>query len=313
MTFIKALRDLLPNGAISVKEPMAKYTSFKIGGPADILLKPSSPEELEKVCLLCNKNNWPLTLLGEGTNVLIADEGIRGVTVLTTGLNCMAVEKSPALGYITAGAGTRLAKLADTACKAGLQGLEFAQGIPGSVGGAVYMNAGAYGHDIAEVCLTVKVLEMKKNSHTITEYRGVDMGFDYRTSRIQQENAVILEAVFRLLYGDPTEIRTQINELNKQRREKQPHEPSAGSTFKRPPGYFAGKLIEDAGLKGFAVGGAKVSEKHAGFVINTGNATAEDVCRLMDEVRKRVFAGNGVWLEPEIKIIGRKYPWEQDQ
>ena len=304
MTFIKALREILPEGTLRIKEPMAKHTSMKIGGPADILAKPATNEQLKKIHDLCRGNNWPLTLLGEGSNILVADEGIRGVVVLTTGLNTLEVTAPPGeIGRITASAGVKLAKLADTACKNSLQGLEFAQAIPGSVGGAVYMNAGAYGHDIAEVCESVTFL----SGEVIL---GKNMGFDYRTSRVQGEGGIIIEAVFRLLPGNPEEIRATINILNNQRREKQPYEPSAGSTFKRPPGLFAGKLIEDAGLKGFSVGAAQVSEKHAGFVVNKGGATADEVCRLMDEVRKRVHEKSGVWLEPEVKIIGRKYPWE---
>jgi len=307
MTFIKALRSVLPEGALQTKVPMDKYTSFKVGGAADVLAKPSTTEELTQLYKLCQENNWEVTLLGEGSNVLIADEGIRGVTILTTGLNQITVEAKPGeLGYITAGAGARLSKVADAACKNGLQGMETLQAIPGSVGGAVYMNAGAFEHDIAEVCLSVTIL---RNNKFVT-FKGTDMEFGYRASRVQREGGIIVEAVFRLLPGDAEEIRATMAKLNTRRREGQPHEPSAGSTFKRPVGYYAGKLIQDAGLKGFQVGGAQVSEKHAGFVINKGNATANDICNLMNEVRNRVHENAGVWLEPEVEILGRKYPWE---
>jgi UDP-N-acetylmuramate dehydrogenase len=168
------------------------------------------------------------------------------------------------------------------------------------------MNAGAYGHDIAEVCTHVTVLKDDK----LVKIPTPEMGFGYRTSRIQHEGGIIVEALFRLLEGDTEEIQAEVKKLNAQRREKQPHQPSAGSTFKRPEGHFAGGLIEKAGLKGFSIGGAQVSEKHAGFVINTGNATAQDVCQLMHEVRNRVHEMAGVWLEPEVKILGRKYPWQ---
>ncbi|MCL2363161.1 MAG: UDP-N-acetylmuramate dehydrogenase [Defluviitaleaceae bacterium] len=310
MTFIKALRTIVPANALFTIEPMAKHTSFKIGGVADVLVKPSSVNEMERILALCDKNKIPLTLLGEGSNVLIADEGIRGVTILTTALNHLSVEAQPnEIGYIKVGAGVRLAKLAEAACKNNLQGLEFAQAIPGSVGGAVYMNAGAYGHDIAEVCVSVTILQNGK----LVEIAGKDMGFDYRTSRVQHEGGVIVEAIFRLLPGKEEDIRNEMARLNAMRREKQPFEPSAGSTFKRPPGFFAGKLIQDAGLMGYKIGGAQVSKKHAGFVINTGDATADDICNLMDTVRKHVFEMAGVWLEPEVEIIGRKYPWEQEQ
>jgi len=307
MTFIKAIRTLLPEGAILTNEPMAKYTSFKIGGNADILVKPETSEQLQNICVLCRKNNWNLTLLGEGSNILEADEGIRGVVMLTSGLNSLEIDAKPnEIGYITASAGVKLAKLANAACEAGLQGLEFAQAIPGSVGGAIYMNAGAYDHDIAEVCAEVTIYKNDK----IEKIEGKNMGFDYRTSRVQHEGGIILEAKFRLLSGETEKIRETISQLNAKRREKQPFEPSAGSTFKRPTGHFAGKLIQDAGLRGYSVGGAQVSEKHAGFIINKGNATADDVCKLMEHVRNKVYELNGVWLEPEVKIIGRSYPWE---
>jgi len=309
MTFIKALRAIMPTNTIFTNEPMAKYTSIKIGGTADVLVKPATIDEVQCIMTLCDKNKIPLTVLGEGSNVLIANEGIRGVTMLTSALNNLTVNAPPReIGYIKAGAGVRLAKLAETACKNDLQGLEFAQAIPGSVGGAVYMNAGAYEHDIAEVCVSVALLQNGK----LVEIAGKDMGFDYRTSRIKHEGGFIIEATFRLLPGKEEEIRAEMTRLNALRREKQPFEPSAGSTFKRPPGYFAGKLIRDAGLIGFQVGGAQVSEKHAGFVINKGNASADDVCNLMDTIRKRVFEMFGVWLEPEVEIIGRKYPWDQE-
>jgi len=257
---------------------------------------------------LCEKNKIPLALLGECTNVLIADEGIRGVTILTAALNTLTIDAQPnKIGYIKAGAGLRLSKLAEAACKNNLQGLEFAQAIPASVGGAVYMNAGAYDHDIAEVCTSVTVLRNGK----FEVIAGKEMGFAYRTSRVQREGGIIVEATFRLLPGNEDAIRAEMAKLNAKRREKQPFEPSAGSTFKRPAGFFAGKLIQDAGLMGLQIGGAQVSEKHAGFVINTGNASANDVCNLMDEIRKRVYEMAGVWLEPEVEIIGRKYPWEQ--
>jgi UDP-N-acetylmuramate dehydrogenase len=306
MTFIKALRSILPEKTIQIKVPMSKHTSFKIGGPADILTIPRTVGQLQQIDKLCRENNWPLTLLGGGSNVLVADEGIRGVVVLTTGLDALEVDAKPGeIGYITAAAGVHLAKLANTACTKGLQGLEFAQAIPGSVGGAVYMNAGAYGHDIAEVCTSVILL--KKDG--LIKIPGKDMGFGYRTSNVQSQGGIIMEATFRLLPGDPVEIRKTIDELNAKRRENQPFEPSAGSTFKRPEGHFAGALIREAGLVGQSVGGAQVSEKHAGFIINKSGATAEDVCLLMDAVRKKVYENSGVWLEPEVKVIGRKYPW----
>jgi UDP-N-acetylmuramate dehydrogenase len=236
--------------------------------------------------------------------------------MLTAKLNKLVLKppqdenNSPPLGYITAGAGVKLAKLANTATNHALTGLEFAQAIPGSVGGAIYMNAGAYDHDIAGVCASVNVLTKgSSGAYEIKEIRGVDMEFGYRTSRIQREGGFILDAVFRLIPGDREEIRATVKDLNDKRREKQPHQPSAGSAFKRPPGHYAGKLIQDAGCKGLQIGGAQISEKHAGFVINTGDATARDVCLLMDEVRRRVHEMSGVWLESEIKPLGHSFPW----
>ncbi|MCL2605410.1 MAG: UDP-N-acetylmuramate dehydrogenase [Defluviitaleaceae bacterium] len=307
MTFIKALRTILPAEAILINEPMAKHTTFKIGGPAEILTKPENARQIRQIRKLCRENSWPMTLLGEGSNVLVADQGVRGVVVLTTGLNKISVDTPPdkKFGYITAGAGVKLSKLAEAACKAGLQGLEFIHAIPGSVGGAVYMNAGAYEQFISGVCVSVTLLT---DDH-ITDVPVSEMGFDYRTSRLQKDDGIALEAVFRLLYGNTEEIRAKMNELNQLRKSKHPQEPSAGSTFKNPKGHAAWELVKNAGMTGYTVGGAMISEKHSNFAINKNNATADDICRLLDTVRNKVHEMYGVWLEPEIKTVGHSYPW----
>ncbi|MCL2500219.1 MAG: UDP-N-acetylmuramate dehydrogenase [Defluviitaleaceae bacterium] len=307
MTFIKALRTILPKEAILTNEPMAKHTTLKIGGPADILVKPNTSEQLRNVYKLCEDNNWPMVLLGSGSNVLIADEGIRGLVMLTTGLDEIHVDTplNKKFGYITAGAGTKLSKLAEAACKAGLSGLEFIHAIPGSVGGAVYMNAGAYEQFISGVCVCVTLLVNDK----LVDVPVNEMGFDYRTSRLQQGEGIVIKATFRLPYGNTEEIRTKMNELNQLRKSKHPQEPSAGSTFKNPKGYAAWELIKNAGMSGYIVGGAKMSDKHSNFAVNINNASADDMCRLLDAVRNKVHEISNVWLEPEIKIIGRNYPW----
>ena len=280
-----------------IEEPLARHTSFRVGGPAEIFIKPSTTEELKKVWKICRKHGIPLTILGDGTNVLVADTGLRGVIVSTNKLNEIELCEN---NRIRVQAGARLSKVAEIACKAGFAGFEFASGIPGTVGGAVYMNAGAYDHDIGEFCESVMLLK-----DDIFVKSGIEMEFGYRRSFAQQGNMLVLEATFQLKPGKEEDIRAKMTELNNRRRQSQPLDfPSAGSTFKRPTGYFAGKLIQDSGLKGFSIGGAQVSEKHAGFVINTGNATAQDIFDVIEAVRKRVHENFNVWLEPEVKILG---------
>ena len=281
-----------------VEEPLAKHTSFRVGGPAEIFMQPQTVKELTQIWELCRFNNIPLTILGDGTNVLVSDSGLRGVVVCTNKMNEITVTEE---GYVKAAAGARLSKIAELACKAGLAGFEFASGIPGTVGGAVYMNAGAYDHNIGEFCTSVTMM-----ADTILEKTGAEMEFGYRKSYAQSSSMLVLEATFKLQPGhNPDEIRSKMQYLNNRRRQSQPLEfHSAGSTFKRPPGHFAGKLIQDAGLKGFAIGGAQVSEKHAGFVINTGSATAQDIYNVIHAVRERVHENSGVWLEPEVRLLG---------
>jgi UDP-N-acetylmuramate dehydrogenase len=278
-------------------EPMSKHTSFKIGGNADFVAFPKTTDELIAVWNYCRENNVPLTVLGDGANVLVADAGIRGVVAFTNKMNAVEVLENK----VRALSGTRLSALAEAAAGASLAGLEFASGIPGTVGGAIYMNAGAYNHDIQEFIESVTLFFEDK---IIVKSRD-EMQFGYRKSIAQNGDMLILDATFVLSQGDAAVIREEIKDLMARRRKTQPLEyHSAGSFFKRPEGNFAGKLIQDSGLKGFAIGGAQVSDKHAGFVINKGNATASDVIKLMHHVQHTVYKKFGVHLEPEVRILG---------
>jgi UDP-N-acetylmuramate dehydrogenase len=279
-------------------ESMAAHTSFKIGGPAEIFAQAESREELLEIAALCRKRGVRLSLLGCGTNVLINDGGLSGVTVQLYPHFCKHIVKG---STVTAEAGLTLHKLAETAREYGLAGMEFASGIPGSVGGAAYMNAGAYGGEMAQIFVSAEVLTPDGNVRTF--YKN-EMGFAYRRSILQDNGGIVLSATLALTPGDPVEIQKKTVELNARRREKQPLDfPSAGSTFKRPEGYYAGELIAKSGLQGFAIGGARVSEKHAGFIVNAGGATADDVLKLIEHVKQTVYAQFGVALEPEVKVL----------
>ncbi|MBR6380919.1 MAG: UDP-N-acetylmuramate dehydrogenase [Lachnospiraceae bacterium] len=281
-------------------EPLAPRTSFRLGGPCDVLVEPQDEEQLARVMRYLNLATIPFFVLGNGSNTLVRDVGYEGVVVhIGPALGQIEVEGT----RITAGAGAMLSQVAAAAARAGLSGLEFASGIPGSVGGAVVMNAGAYG---GEMCQVVECVRVVSPEGELLEFDRDTMEFGYRKSILRARPYTACSVRMNLTPGDPEEIRGKMEELNRQRREKQPLEyPSAGSTFKRPEGYFAGKLIMDAGLRGFQIGGARVSDKHCGFLINAGNATAADVIDLMDEVRERVKRKFGVKLEPEIVIIGK--------
>ena len=280
-------------------EPLAAHCTFKIGGPAQLFVMPENEQQLCSAVALCKEQAVRYYLLGNGSNILFADEGFSGVVIDVSALDAeIAVEDT----VLTAGAGVRLAALCKAALKHGLSGLEFAYGIPGTVGGAVYMNAGAYGSEICNVLSRAKVMTTEGE---ILELPAEELELGYRTSNIPTEGLTVLEAEVRLQPGDKTEILRVMNDLAAKRREKQPLEyPSAGSTFKRPEGYFAGKLIDDAGLRGFQVGGAQVSEKHCGFVINRDQATAADVEELCHQVAEKVKEQSGVDLEMEIKRLG---------
>ena len=298
--FYEKLSKIVRKEQILEEEPMKKHTTFRIGGPAEYLILPQTTEEIADVIKLCRQEEIPGYIVGNGSNLLVADEGVRGVVIqLLRNFNQIQVEGC----QIRMQAGAQNAAVAKRALDASLTGFEFAAGIPGTIGGAVVMNAGAYGGEMKDILKEVTVLDPNGMIRTIP---AEELELGYRTSIIARKGYVVLEAVIVLKTGDPKEIKAAMDELKEKRVTKQPLEyPSAGSTFKRPEGYFAGKLIMDAGLRGFSVGGAQISEKHCGFVINKGNATAKDVTELMDETKKIVMEKFGVALEPEVKRLGQ--------
>lgn len=298
--FYEKLSKIVRKEQILEEEPMKKHTTFRIGGPAEYLILPQTTEEIADVIKLCRQEEIPWYIVGNGSNLLVADEGVCGVVIqLLRNFNQIQVEGC----QIRMQAGAQNAAVAKRALDASLTGFEFAAGIPGTIGGAVVMNAGAYGGEMKDILKEVTVLDPNGMIRTIP---AEELELGYRTSIIARKGYVVLEAVIVLKSGDPKEIKAAMDELKEKRVTKQPLEyPSAGSTFKRPEGYFAGKLIMDAGLRGFSVGGAQISEKHCGFVINKGNATAKDVTELMDETKKIVMEKFGVALEPEVKRLGQ--------
>ena len=296
---ITRLEQVLTQEKIRQNEPMKNHTTFRVGGPADIFLTPAA-DELAAVLAVCKDGGVPVTVIGNGSNLLVGDKGIRGVVIsIGAGMRKITVEGEK----IYLEAGVPLAAAAMQAAKAGLTGLEFASGIPGTFGGAVVMNAGAYGGEMKDVIVSVRVLKRDGDIITLTKE---ELDLSYRHSVIPERDYLVVDGELLLAHAEkPEQIMQRMEELKKQRVEKQPLEyPSAGSTFKRPEGYFAGKLIMDAGLRGFSVGGAAVSEKHCGFVVNKGGATAADICTLMDEVTKIVQEKYAVTLEPEVKKVG---------
>lgn len=284
---------------IYVNEKMEKHTTFRIGGPADYFVMPSDVTDVKAVIELCEQEKVPYYVVGNGSNLLVGDKGFRGVIIQIAGnMNQLQADGE----VITAQAGCSLAQIAGKALDEELAGFEFAAGIPGTLGGAVRMNAGAYGGEIKDVLESAVVLTKEGK---VMELSVSEMEFDYRTSIIERTGWTILGGKIRLHKGKREEIKAVMDDLRERRVSKQPLEyPSAGSTFKRPKGYFAGKLIQDAGLRGFRVGGACVSEKHSGFVINIDHATAADVVSLMEQVEEKVRAQFGVGLEPEVRRIG---------
>lgn len=283
-------------------ELLSKHTTFKIGGPADLFISPYNLAELCYVMTVLNKREVMPTILGGGSNVLVLDGGIRGVVVSLSELKYVLT--SDERGVICAGAGNMLGDVAKFTCACEYTGLEFAVGIPGTIGGAIFMNAGAYSGEMSQV---VKCVRTVTKHGQIKEYSLDECQFGYRQSVFQKNGEVIAEIELQLKNGDKTFILETMEDLTKRRESKQPLEwPSAGSTFKRPTGYYAGTLIEQTGLKGLMVGGAEISKKHAGFVINTGQATAKDVINLISEVQRRIKEQHGVTLETEVRIIGEK-------
>ena len=294
----KEIRQQLPDLKLLEEELLGKHTSFRIGGPAALMAMPATKVELAMLLRFAATRGITPYLLGAGTNVLAPDDGLRALVICTkdalTGISDLGG------GKIEAYAGETLAKTAVFARNLSLTGLEFAHGIPGTVGGGVYMNAGAYGGEMKQVAVETEVLTIDGETRVL---RAGEQGFGYRTSAFAQMHAVIVRTVFQLAPGDKEEISARMQELMEKRRASQPLElPSAGSTFKRPEGAYAGALIQEAGLKGTRVGGACVSEKHAGFVVNTGGATAGDVKALIALVQKRVYETSGFTLEPEVRI-----------
>ena len=296
--FLTELQNVMGGSGIFMEEPMKKHTTFRVGGPADVLVQPDETA-LAAIIALCRQYHVPYSFIGNGSNLLVGDKGIRGVVIeMTDPMGNIEVDGTK----IMAQAGAMLSKIANTAASNGLGGMEFAAGIPGSVGGAVVMNAGAYGGEMKDIIERVYVLD--ENGARLELDRDA-LDFGYRHSCIPDKKYIVTKVVLELVPRDEAEIRSEMKELNEKRAEKQPLQyPSAGSTFKRPEGYFAGKLIMDAGLRGYQVGGAQVSEKHCGFVINKGDATAADICQLMQDVSDKVHAQFGVVLEPEVKMIG---------
>lgn len=297
--FLDRVTEIIDKERVFTDEPMSRHTTFRIGGPADYFVCPETVDEVQKVVRLCNEMDMPFYLLGNGSNLLVGDKGFRGVIVrLYKQMDKIEVSGTK----IRAQAGALLVKVASEACRNGLTGLEFAGGIPGTLGGAVVMNAGAYGGEMKNVLKEVTVLTREGELLTLSK-EELELG--YRTSIVGRKGYIALEAVLQLEKKDAKEIREYMNELREKRTTKQPLEyASAGSTFKRPEGHFAGQLIEQAGLRGFRVGDAQVSEKHCGFLINRGNATAEDVVELMRKVTVKVEEKFGVTLEPEVKKLG---------
>jgi UDP-N-acetylmuramate dehydrogenase len=295
----KELSSVIPEEQLLKDEPMKNHTSFRIGGPADLMVLPSEIEHIRHTLKVCQKWNVPFMVMGNGSNLLVRDKGIRGVVIkIANTFNSVWVEGC----FIRAQSGALLSVLSKKALETELKGLEFASGIPGTLGGAIVMNAGAYGGEMKDVVDWVKVMDHQGNEFCLS---NAELEFGYRTSLVQKKGLIVLEAGLVLSPGNFEEIRAVMADLTRKRQEKQPLSlPSAGSVFKRPPGYFAGKLIEDAGLKGFRIGDAQVSEKHAGFIVNLGNATAKDVLALIELIQQRVMEKYGVELKPEIKVVG---------
>lgn len=280
-------------------EPMRRHTSFRIGGAADAFFEPADTEEIERAILFCRSHELPCTIIGNGSNILVADQGIRGL-VLVIGEHFSGIENQD--GIFDVKAGTRLSALAACAAQQQYAGLEFASGIPGTLGGAIQMNAGAYDSCMQAVVTRTEFIDEQLNRRTIS---GEEHQFDYRHSTFSDRTVIILRSQLQLQKGDRAQIIARMADLAERRRQSQPLElPSAGSTFKRPTGHYAGKLISDCALKGFRIGDAQVSEKHAGFIVNLGQATACDVLRLMEHVQMTVLRQTGVQLEPEVKLVG---------
>lgn len=297
----KLVTDIVGIDNIKLDEPMRNHTSFKVGGPADILVTPIDVDQILKILEVCREEKTPVFVMGNGTNLIVRDKGIRGVVIKT----CENFNNYEVTGTtIEAYSGLLLSKVADIALEYGLSGLEFASGIPGTLGGAVYMNAGAYGGEMKDVVSKTEYLD---SDNKIRILREEEHEFGYRSSRIQKEGGIVLKSEIKLKKGNKPEIKAAMDDFNKRRKEKQPLElPSAGSVFKRPKGYYAGKLVQDCGLKGYRIGGAEVSTKHCGFIVNSGNATAADIINLIKHIQDKVKSKFGVDLRTEVRIVGEE-------
>ena len=300
---IEKIRAIIPEERVLIDEPMSKHTSFRIGGPAAAFVTVCNEEELEKLLFLLLDDDAEYMLVGNGSNFLVADEGYPGIMMTLGGEFEDIVQHEDDDCCVTVGAARSLGSTSAYLTEKGLAGMEFASGIPGSIGGAVFMNAGAYGGEMKDIVTSVRL--MTPDGSDILTLSGEEMEFGYRCSIVEGSGLIVLSADLRLSKDDPEAIRERVLDLQNRRNSKQPvNYPSAGSTFKRPAGGYAAALIDEAGLKGYSVGGAQVSEKHAGFVINTGGATAEDVLALMRHIREEVYKKSGIMLEPEVRLIG---------
>lgn len=291
--------EFLSKEQIYLNEPMSKHTSFKIGGPADIFVKPKNIDELKNIIKIAKENNIQTTVIGNGSNLLVKDGGIRGIVIKPEFKEIEFLEDNK----VRVGSGVLLSKIANEAYNTGLSGLEFASGIPGNLGGAIRMNAGAYGSEFKDIVISSEYLDEDLNIHEIS---NEEHEFEYRHSRFcENKNDIIISTVLQLKEADKEEIKVKMDENNNSRREKQPiNFPNAGSTFKRGEGYITAELIDKCNLKGYNVGDACVSEKHAGFIVNKGNATAKDVLELIDIVKKKVYEKFNVNIELEIEVLG---------
>lgn len=305
MVQLADLQRIAGEQAVRLQEPMSAHTTFRIGGPADYFVEPGSESVLKELLLLCRETETPFFILGNGSNLLVSDEGYRGVMISLRGFDEISFREGESTEagktIMTAGCGVLLSKAAMQVAERGLTGFEFAGGIPGTLGGAVTMNAGAYGGEIRDVILSARVMT---KAGDVRELSAEELDLSYRHSIIQEKDLIVLSADFAFAHGDEEQIKEQMRQLNTQRREKQPLEyGSAGSTFKRPEGYFAGKLIQDAGLKGYRSGDVMVSEKHSGFVVNVGKGTCGDAMRVIEHVQRTVYEQFGVELELEVKRV----------
>lgn len=301
MNIIDKLKLILRENQILKDELLKYHTTFKIGGPADIMVLPEDENQIIRIIEFANENKIPFTILGNGSNILVSDKGIRGIIIkIADNFSKSSIEDN----YVNAQSGIKLTALSRQILEAGLTGFEFASGIPGTIGGGVYMNAGAYDSEMKNIVKNVRVID---KTGKIFELGNQDMEFGYRKSRAMENEYIVISVCLELKKESKEKIKAKIDDFTQKRVTKQPvSEFSAGSTFKRPPGNFAGKLIEDTGLRGYTHGEAKVSEKHCGFVINKGNATFEEMIIFIEEIKNRVYENTGIMLEEEVRIIGER-------